>query len=143
MAVSEYLLVRTLHVLTASLLTGGTALLWLAFRVDDVAVALLTWFEGFFWAGAGLIVFTGLGNLVAFGVPGPGTTRGAALSIKLGVIFALVVGSLVRTFAVARYGRADVQAVNEDDDWLRQLYAATGWGLAAIIVLAGVLARGL
>ncbi|EMA30039.1 DUF2214 family protein [Halobiforma nitratireducens] len=144
MAVSEYLLVRTLHVLAASMALGGSVVLWLAFRVaDDVSVTLLSWFEGLFWGTAGLLVFTGLGNLVAFGVPDATTTRGTALTLKLGVLLVLVLGSIVRTFAVVRYERLEVCAVDADDDRLRWLYAGTGWCLAAVVVLAGVIARGL
>ena len=139
MAVSP-LVIRLLHVLAVGGLLGGTAVIWLAFRVDDgISVPLLSWFEGVFWGVVGAIVFTGLGNLAAFGVPGPDTTRGMVLTIKLGCLLFVVAGSVIRTFAVVQLSRGGVSSVTGPR--LRWLYAATGWSVVAFVLIAGVLTR--
>lgn len=138
---SQQLVVRTLHLVGVTLLTGGAATLWLAFRVDGgISSRLLAWFEATFWGAVAIVVFTGLGNLVAFGVPIVESSRGTALALKLGLLLVIVVGSVVRTLAVVRLtGNGVVEAQGR---WFRWLYATTGWCLVAIVVLAGVLVRG-
>ena len=139
MAISP-LAIRLLHVLAVGGLLGGTAVIWLAFRVDgSLSVSLLSWFEGVFWGGIGVIVFTGLGNLAAFGVPDPDTTRGVVLTLKLGCLLLIVVGSVVRTFAVVQLSRGGVSNVTTPR--LRWLYALTGWSVVALVLIAGVLTR--
>ena len=134
------LVIRLLHVLSVGGLLGGTAVIWLAFRVDDgISVPLLSWFEGIFWGAIGMIVFTGLGNLAAFGVPDPDTTRGVVLTLKLGCLLLIVVGSVVRTFAVVQLSRGGVSNVTTPR--LRWLYALTGWSVVALVLIAGVLTR--
>src|SRR5882672_616080 len=61
-------------------------------------------YEWMFWAAAGVLAMTGIGNLAAFGAAllGPATTWGATLVLKLGSVLTLVVLSLPRTLAVVR-----------------------------------------
>ena len=137
---SHYLAVRVIHLLVVGAILGGSAALWLVLRIDgSLAPRVLAWFEAVFWGLAGLVVFTGLGNLVTAGVPVTGTERGTAFALKLGCILLLAFASLVRTTAVFRLtrGGSDGRHVR-----LRWLYALTAWGSVVIVSLAGVLAHG-
>lgn len=137
---TQYVLLRSLHVLGGGLLVGGSAVLWLAIRTSDgVSVRTVTWFETAFWGLLGVIVFTGIGNLVGFGIPTVGR-RGGALTIKLSSVLVIAAVSVVRSFAVVERLRRGVSTVTERR--LGTLYAATAWLSAVVIVLAGVLARG-
>lgn len=137
---SQYVLVRSLHVLGAAVLLGGSATIWFAFRVaDSVDTALLWWYEAAFWFLFGGVVFTGTGNLAGFGAPAAGTDRWFALTAKLALVLAVVVCSLVRTFGVA--GMAD-SAQSTTNPRLRLLYGLTALSFAVVFALAGVLARG-
>lgn len=140
MAVSEYVIARSVHVLGGGFALGGATLLWLAFRAGaGVPVRLLSWFEAIFWAVLGAMVFTGLGNLVGFGVPVVGA-RSTALSAKLACVLVVVIVSVVRTLSVVerrRLGRETTASAR-----LGRLYAATVVLLSVVVLLAGVLARG-
>ena len=141
MVVSQYLAVRILHVLAASVLFGSVTTVWLALRLEEsVSVRLLGWLEGVFWGGTSLLVFTGIGNLVAFGTPPIDSEPGTILAVKLGCVFVVAAGSVVRTFAVCHLLRADVSRTTNSG--VRVLYGLTGFGIAAVIVLAGVLTHG-
>ncbi|CAI50289.1 CopD domain protein [Natronomonas pharaonis DSM 2160] len=142
MVLSTYAAVRTLHVLAVSLLVGGSAVLWLGLRVGTarLPVRLLSWFEAVFWGGLGIVVFTGLGNLVAFGIPPVDSHRGIVLTAKFVAVLGLAVFALVRAAAVIELQRAGNGAVGGRR--LRLLYAATAWLSTAAVLLAGVLARG-
>ncbi|GEM_PF-1266158 len=138
---SEYVLIRSVHVLGAGLLLGGSSCLWLLFLLDrDISVQLLTWFELLFWPIAAIVVFTGLGNIVGFGVAPPGTNAGLAFTLKLTVLLAIVVSSVLRSLVV-REGQVAGQA-SVAGAGLRRLYAMTGWLFAAVVLLAGVVAYG-
>lgn len=140
MVVSPYLAVRAIHVLAGGFVLGGAAVLWLGFRVGGaVPVRLLSWFEAVFWAVLGAVVFSGLGNLVGFGVPAQGV-RASALSFKLAVVLVVTVVSLVRTLAVLDLRRRGVETAVGGR--IRLLYAATAVGVMVIVSTAGVLARG-
>lgn len=137
---SHYLLVRVVHLLVVGAVLGGSATLWLVLRIDgDLAPRVLAWFEAVFWGLSGLVVFTGLGNLVASGVPVVGTDRGTAFALKLGCILLLAFASLVRTFAVFRLTRGGLEGPPVR---LRWLYALTALGTVVIVSLAGVLTHG-
>lgn len=137
---SQYVLVRLLHVLGGAILLGGSATLWFAFRVaEGVDAALLWWYEAVFWFVFGAIVFTGTGNLAGFGAPLAGTDRWVALTAKLALVLALAVCSLVRTFGVARLPDSVRTTTNAR---LRLLYGLTALSFAVVFALAGVLARG-
>lgn len=119
---------------------GGSAVLWLAIRADEgVSVRAVTWFEAAFWGVFGVIVFTGIGNLVGFGTPTAGR-RELTLTVKLSSVLVIAAVSIVRSFAVVERLRREVRTVTERR--LGTLYAATAWLAAVVIVLAGVLARG-
>lgn len=139
--ISEYVIVRGLHVLSSGLVLGGAAMIWLALRVTPaVSVRLLWWFEAIFWGTIGILVFTGLGNIAGFGLPTVETDRGRILLVKLSVILAVVAGSVIRTFVVVELDRREqTETANHR---LRWLYAATAWAVAFVIIAAGVFVRG-
>jgi hypothetical protein len=149
MAKSLHLAVRTLHVLGMAVLLGGAGALWYAARRGDGAVLSLAGpYEWAFWGALGVMVVTGVGNLGALGAPGPGTRWGTVLLVKLTVVAAFVLGSLVRTAAVARLARDDDSGGGGDSagsattTFVRRAYGATTGALLALVVLAEVLAHG-
>lgn len=148
MAATTQLVVRTLHVVAMALLFGGAAVAWLVVRedvADPLAVAIR--YEWLFWASLGVVVLTGVGNLGAVGAPGPETRWGQTFLVKLLLVVAFAVGSLLRTLAVVRLDRSvavrgRTRSLRPPREWLRRAYAATGWTLVAIVVLGEVLAHG-
>src|SRR5256885_7270025 len=105
--------IRWLHVAAmASAFGGAITVVALSTRpgVDSagavVSVALR--YQWLFWAAAGVLAMTGIGNLAAFGAGllRPTTNWGATLLLKLGSVLALIVLSLPRTLAVSQIGRA-------------------------------------
>ena len=139
--------IRWLHVAAMATAFGGAVtVLALATRPRaDSASAVLAValrYEWTFWASAGILVMTGIGNLAAFGTAllGPSTEWGATLVLKLGLVLVLVVLSLPRTLAVARISAA--LAGDESIAALRNLYAATTAAFAVILALALWLAHG-
>jgi len=140
--------IRWVHVAAMATAFGGAvSVLALAIRPGSVAagavVGVALRYEWIFWAAAGVLAMTGIGNLAAFGAAllGPATNWGATLVLKLGSVLTLVVLSLPRTLAVARMSssggiaRASVTTV-------RNLYGATTAAFAAILALAVWLAHG-
>ncbi len=140
MAGTLHVAVRTLHVLGMAVMLGGAAALWYAARRGDGPLAgFATAYEWAFWGAIGVMVVTGVGNLGALGAPGPETRWGTILTAKLGFVVAFVLGSLVRTLAVA--------LLKEDDGgtspvFYRRAYGATTAVLLALVVIAEVLAHG-
>jgi putative copper export protein len=138
--------IRWLHVAAMATAFGGAiSVLVLATRPGPdsarAVVAVAIRYEWTFWAAAGVLAMTGIGNLAAFGpaLLGPATDWGATLLLKLGSVLALVVLSLPRTLAVARVNAAaGATAVST----LRNVYAVTTAGFAAILALAVWLAHG-
>ena len=100
-------------------------------------------YEWMFWAAAGVLAMTGIGNLAAFGAAllGPATNWGATLVLKLGSVLTLVVLSLPRTLAVARMSSSGGIA-GATVTTVRNLYGATTAAFAAILALAVWLAHG-
>lgn len=138
MSQSLHLAIRTAHVLAMALLVGGAAGLWAAARrTPDDLHALATGYEWLFWAALGVLVLTGVGNLGALGAPGPATRWGQVLLAKLALVTAFVLGSAVRSLAVARTDRATPLAA-----WGERAYGLTTVTLLALVVLAEVLAHG-
>lgn len=146
-----HLAVRWLHLLGMAALVGGAVLVWAALRYGadhdppTASARLAATYEWLFWAGAGLLVLTGVGNLGAMApaVPGPGTTWGTAFSIKLVGVFGLLVGSVVRTLGVVGLlvsppGRSGPGT----SERLRVGYAATTIYLFLVVLVAEVLAHG-
>ena len=138
--------IRWLHVAAMATAFGGAiTVLALAIRPGGVPPsgvgAVAVRYEWMFWAAAGVLAMTGVGNLAAFGVglPAPSTSWGTTLLVKLGSVVALVVLSLPRTLAVARFSAStQVGALTE----LRNLYATTAGAFAVILALAVWLAHG-
>jgi len=140
--------IRWLHVAAMATAFGGAiTVLALSTRPSaDSANAVLSVairYEWMFWAAAGVLAMTGIGNLAAFGAAllGPATNWGATHVLKLGSVLTLVVLSLPRTLAVARMsssgGIARVSVTT-----VRNLYGATTAAFAAILALAVWLAHG-
>ena len=153
--------IRWLHVVAAASVLGGTGLVWWmvrdATRTDDpgqraAALSLSRAYEWGFWMAVGVIVATGVGNLDALAptVSGPATAWGTTLSLKLGLVFTLLVGSVVRTILAARPLFEHTVRIAPGQHRigprhlavLRSAYAVTTIWLLAIIGLAEVLVHG-
>lgn len=145
-----HLLIRAVHVVAATLILGGAAIVWLlavrtsaeASRAQAEAVLFAAErYEWVFWASAAAIVATGVGNLGAFGegLPAPDSEWGGTLLVKLGAVLVLLAGSVVRTLTLVRLleGRA-VPGLAA----MHHLYAATAAGALLVVVAAEVLAHG-
>jgi len=140
--------VRWLHVAAMAAAFGGAiTVLALATRPGadsaGAVVAVAIRYEWIFWAAAGVLAMTGIGNLAAFGAGllGPATDWGATLLLKLGSVLALVVLSLPRTLAVARISASIGEAAPGSFITLRNLYGATTGAFAVILALAVWLAH--
>lgn len=120
---------------------GGAFLVaWLSWRTRDDVVETALRYEQAFWAAAGVLVMTGIGNLGAFGVSllEPGTAWGTTFVAKLWLVAALIAVSLPRSLVVALLAsQAQPQTVD-----LRPVYTITTALFAAIVALAMVLAHG-
>ena len=111
-------------------------------REPSGALAAALAYERLFWAAAGVLVMTGVGNLGAFGraLPEPRTEWGSALTVKLFAVALLVAISLPRTLAVLRLGRAASEGLAVGRA-LRGVYAGTVALLGLIVFVAEVLAH--
>ena len=141
--------IRWVHVAAMATAFGGAvSVLALAIRPGSLAagavVGVALRYEWIFWAAAGVLAMTGIGNLAAFGadLSGPSTPWGATLVLKLGSVLALVVFSLPRTLAVARLSGSTGAIATVVVTRLRNLYAATTGAFAVILGLAVWLAHG-
>jgi hypothetical protein len=141
--------IRWLHVAAMATAFGGAiTVLALSTRpgVDSASavVAVAVRYEWLFWAAAGVLAMTGIGNLAAFGAAllGPRTDWGETLMWKLGLVLLLVVLSLPRTLAVARMSASGPIAPGVVIA-VRNLYGATTATFAVILGLAVWLAHGL
>ena len=120
---------------------GGAFLVtWLSWRTRDALIATALRYEQVFWAAAGVLVMTGIGNLGAFGVSllEPSTAWGTTLIAKLWLVAALIIVSLPRSLIVALLVS---QAGGSSID-LRPIYTTTAAMFAVIVALAIVLANG-
>jgi putative copper export protein len=144
-----HLAVRWLHVAAMATAFGG-ALSVLALSVrpgtdsGKSVLAVAARYEWIFWAAAGVLAMTGIGNLAAFGA-GLATSEtpwGTTLLLKLGTVLALVVLSLPRTLAVARMSGSGGPTGAARFATLRTLYGATAGAFALILALAIWLAHG-
>ena len=108
------------------------------------ALAVAIRYEWMFWAAAGVLAMTGIGNLAAFGAAllGPATNWGATLVLKLGSVLTLILLSLPRTLAVVRIGASSGSDLRASLVVLRNLYGATTAAFAVILGLAVWLAHG-
>jgi putative copper export protein len=141
--------IRWLHVAAMATAFGGAVtVLALSTRpAGDSAGAALSValrYEWLFWAAAGVLAMTGIGNLAAFGAGllGPATNWGTTLLLKLGSVVLLVVLSLPRTLAVARLSASPGAMTAGLVRTLRNLYGATAGAFAVILALAIWLAHG-
>ena len=139
--------IRWLHVTAMATAFGGAVTVFaLSTRpgVDsaNAVVAVAVRYEWLFWAAAGVLAMTGIGNLAAFGAAllGPATDWGMTFLLKLGSVLALVVLSLPRTLAVARMSAGPVAPSVVIA--VRNLYGATTGAFAAILAMAIWLAHG-
>jgi putative copper export protein len=141
--------IRWVHVAAMATAFGGaiTVLALSARPGPDPASAVVSVavrYEWMFWAAAGVLAMTGIGNLAAFGpgLLGPATNWGATLLLKLGSVLALVMLSLPRTLAVARISASTDGNAQGSVTTLRNLYGATTGAFAIILALAVWLAHG-
>ena len=137
-----HLAVRWLHVGSMAVAFGGSVLVFALAMRRTVATATVVQaaasYEWAFWAAAGVLAMTGIGNLGAFGrsLPEPTTPWGGTLELKLFVVIALVLISVPRTIALATSpAGASVRTI-------RRLYGGTSGGFAVILALAVALAHG-
>jgi len=144
-----HIAIRWLHVAAMATAFGGAiTILALSTRpgVDSASavLALAVRYEWLFWAAAGVLAMTGIGNLAAFGAAllGPATNWGTTLLLKLGSVLALVVLSLPRTLAVARMSASAGAVAPGVVPTVRNLYGATTGAFAVILALALWLAHG-
>jgi putative copper export protein len=140
--------IRWLHVAAMATAFGGAVMvLALSTRpgVDtaNAVIGVAIRYEWMFWAAAGVLAMTGIGNLAAFGAAllGPATNWGTTLLLKLGTVLALVVLSLPRTFTVARLSASGPTAPNAVTT-LRNVYGTTAGAFALILALAVWLTHG-
>ncbi len=145
MSLASALLVRGVHVLAVAVALGGALLTWLSLRTD-ADPTLATVYEWLCWGALGVVAMTGVGNLGALApaVPGPDTSWGLTLVVKLVAVVGFLALSVARTGAVvrARADRDDSPAVASSGAGLRALYAATAGYLVVLLALAEVLAHG-
>lgn len=140
-----HLVVRWAHVAAMATALGGALLVAaVVFSRRDAggSLAMALAYERLFWAAAGILVMTGVGNLGAFGraLPEPGTEWGSALTLKLVAVALLLAVSLPRTLAVLRLERAASEGLAVGGV-LRAVYAGTAVLLGAIVLIAEVLAH--
>jgi uncharacterized membrane protein SirB2 len=134
------LAIRWLHVAAMAVAFGGAFLVaWLSWRTKDDVIETAVRYEQIFWATAGVLVMTGIGNLGAFGVSllEPSTSWGTTLIVKLWLVAALIVVSLPRSLALLLLAS---QSRTRPVD-LRPVYTVTTSIFAAIVALAIVLAN--
>ena len=118
---------------------GGAFLVaWLSWRTKDDIIETAVRYEQVFWAAAGVLVMTGIGNLGAFGASllEPSTSWGTTFIAKLWLVAVLIVVSLPRSLAVVVASQARTRPVD-----LRPVYTVTTSIFAAIVALAIVLAN--
>jgi hypothetical protein len=134
------LAIRWLHVAAMALAFGGAFMLaWLSWRTNDDVIETAVRYEQIFWAAAGVLVMTGIGNLGAFGVSllEPSTSWGTTLIAKLWLVAALIVVSLPRSLAIILLS----SQAGAGPGHLRTVYTVTTWIFAVIVALAIVLAN--
>jgi hypothetical protein len=124
----------------ATIFGGALLVSWLSVGTrPEHLITIAVRYEQIFWAGIGVLVMTGIGNLGAFGLalPSPSTAWGETFVAKLWFIGVLIVLSLPRSLIVARArrGSGDVRA-------LRALYPLTTAVIALVAGLAVWLAHG-
>ncbi len=153
------LLNRWVHIASAALMLGGAALLWaLASRGSrrgvpprspsdqtDLLLFAAERYEWLFWGALGLIVLTGIGNLGAFGfsIPDPDTVWGVRLTVKLALVGAFMLFSLLRTLVVVRARQAgESLEASRAIRLFRIFYPVTALTVFGILLLAVLLAHG-
>ncbi len=139
------LFVRWSHVAAMATALGGALLvaaLVFSRRDERGSLAVALAYERLFWAAAGVLVMTGVGNLGAFGraLPAPATEWGTALVVKLVAVAALLAVSLPRSLAVLRLERSSAEGAAVGDA-LRGVYGISLGLLAVIVFVAEVLAH--
>lgn len=101
-------------------------------------------YEWAFWAAAGVLAMTGIGNIAAFGggLPSTDSEWGVTFQIKLLSVIALVTLSLPRTLAIAQLaGLATDGLSRAGNRTLLLIYAGTVAAFAAILALAILMAH--
>ena len=107
----------------------------------DSLLGMAVLYERVFWAAAGVLVMTGIGNLAAFGpaLPPPASAWGSGFMLKLIAVGGLIVLSIPRTVLI---GRLCAPGVVAHDGPFARLYIATAAFLIGILAVAVWLAHG-
>jgi len=132
--------VRYVHVVSVALLTGGALIvtaLWIlpGVRALEAAFAAASAYEWTFWSVAGITAATGVSNLglKGEGLLGPATGWGAALSIKLGTVVALLAVSLMRSDTVIR-----TRALARPFAWRLRVVLGAAYSLTVVMLLVAL-----
>lgn len=142
-----------LHLVGMAVLLGGALMVALVPvgagpASDDPAGSLLggaARYERLFWVIVALQVLTGIGNAGMLGsaMPGPATAWGGLFTVKLALVLAVLVASLVRLGVVARIiGTPGARMTERGCRLLRSLYLGTALFFGAVVLLAVRLVHG-
>ena len=139
-------LIRSVHVTAVAFIFGGALLLFLMLgrhsKYRPMLLELMRVYEWASWGAFGLVAMTGVGNLAHFGVglPGSGSGWGRKMTLKLGLVFVLLLLSSVRTLSV---GLVQVQHEVPVRAWrsLQTLYGGTAALVAGTLFVAVSLAH--
>ena len=141
--------IRWLHVAAMAVAFGGAGLMALLSTArPDVRTTELTRvatvYERAFWAAAGVLVMTGVGNLGTLGgqLPSRDSEWGVTLLAKLAAVVALMLPSVPRTLVVVQLAALGDGGSARTAPLLARLYLATLGGLIAISALAVWLSHG-
>lgn len=142
-------LIRWFHVAAMAVAFGGAGLMsLLTFARPGIRAAELvriaTVYERAFWAAAGVLVMTGVGNLGVFGaqLPSRDSAWGITLLAKLALVVALMLVSLPRTLVVAQLGALEDDTPARIGPLLARLYLLTLGALVVVSALAVRLSHG-
>ena len=149
----SYLVIRTVHTWAVAILLGGTALMSVVVCAsrksgredwDQDTITMIRIVEWIFWSVLGIVVFSGAGNLGAFGegLPDHNMLWGHVFLFKLGGIGILFLVSFLRLLAVIESGSVSLQGTEACWQRLRVWYGATAVVLTVVFLTAVRLAHG-
>jgi hypothetical protein len=149
----SYVIIRAIHTWVVAVLVGGVAVMaviTLASRIvwredwNRFVLQITRAVEWVFWPSLGIVVFTGAGNLGAFGegLPDHTTPWGHRFLVKVGCVAALFVVSFLRLIAVTSVQAVPSQETGRVPRHLVVWYCATALILSVVFVIAVRLAHG-
>jgi uncharacterized membrane protein len=145
-------LVRWLHVTAVAFVFGGALLIFILLYFASgnrdasarrMVFDLMRAFEWGSWASLGVVVATGVGNLAHFGegLPEPEDRWGKQLVLKLGLVAAFLLFSVVRTLTVTNAASRPIEEAPKHQRTLGSLYGVTAAAIASIVGVAVALAH--